>query len=407
MWLWLTIKWLVVAVEVLVAVPTLYLAAVAAAAIARSFGAGREAPRGVDGAGEEARHPRFALVIPAHDEEATIGTLLASLGDVDYPRERFDIYVVADNCRDDTVGVVERSGVARALARVDTERRGKGYALAWAFERLRGHAPAYDAYVVIDADSVVDSQLLLAYARALRSRAAAIQASNAVLNVEESPATALRWIALTLMNHIRPLGRNLLGANSTLTGNGMCLSAGLLERQPWRAFGLAEDYQYYLTITLAGERIRYAPDARVRSVMPVSFEAMQTQDLRWESVGQRPPTWSWVARLLRAGGWRRIEAVLELIAPPLSQLVAVVVIADIAAPALRDPLAMGLAALLTLGLVVYVASAFITLRPAWPVYRALLSAPGFLAWKLWVTLVLRRRRSREGAWVRTARAQRL
>jgi len=81
-------------------------------------------------------------------------------------------------------------------------------------------------------------------------------------------------------------------------------------------------------------------------------------------------------------------------------------VADIAAVAMRSLPALGLAGLLTLGLALYVASAFITLRPPWSVYRALLSAPGFLVWKLWVTLVLRKRRNRASDWVRTARAQR-
>lgn len=396
--LWQAVKWLVVAAELVIAVPVVYLAVVALAAIVRSFQLQRRR-----GAAESAeKPPRIAIVIPAHNEEVVIGALLESLRAIDYPRDRYDAYVIADNCTDETASIVERSGAAQALKRFNLEQRGKGYALAWAFERLATRTPGYDAYAIIDADSVVDPAVLRGYANGLRSGAAAVQASNAVLNAEDSPTTAIRWIALSLVNHIRPLGRNALGGNSTLTGNGMLLTADLLKRHPWRAFGLTEDYQYYLTVTLAGERTCYAPDARVRSIMPVSFDDMRTQDVRWESAGGGPSTRDWAWKLLRAGGWRRWEAVLELIAPPLSQVVALVALAVIAAALLRDALVVGLAAALALCLVIYVASAFITLKPGWPIYRALLSAPRFILWKLWVTLFLRKRGS--GEWVRTARA---
>jgi glycosyltransferase involved in cell wall biosynthesis len=396
--LWQVVKWLVVTAELVIAVPTVYLAVVALAAIIRSF----QLRRRVAQADSMGGLPRIAIVIPAHNEEAVIGALLESLRDLDYPRDRYDAYVIADNCTDETANIVERSGVAQALERSNQEQRGKGYALAWAFEQLAKHTPSYDAYAVIDADSVVDPAVLRCYAIGLRSGAAAVQSSNAVLNSEDSPTTALRWVALSLVNHIRPLGRNALGGNSTLTGNGMLLTAELLRRHPWRAFGLTEDYQYYLTVTLAGEQTRYAPDARVRSIMPVSFDDMRTQDVRWESADGGLSTREWAWKLLRAGGWRRWEAVLELITPPLSQVVALVALALIAAAALRDAIVIGLAAALALSLAVYVTSAFVTLRPGWPIYRALLSAPKFILWKLWVTLFMRKRGS--GVWVRTARA---
>ena len=126
-----------------------------------------------------------------------------------------------------------------------------------------------------------------------------------MLNVSESPSTALRLIALTLINHVRPLGRNGLGASSTLTGNGMCLSRALLMRYPWQAFSIAEDYQYYLTLVQHGERVRYVPEAIVRSQMPTTFAQMRTQDIRWESSERSQSTWRIALRLLR--DWPKVS----------------------------------------------------------------------------------------------------
>lgn len=397
---WQIASGLTLAGEIALLAPVGYLAVVALAASLSSRRSTRTA--------SDAQLTRFAMVIPAHDEQEVIGALLTSLAALDYPRDAYQVFVIADNCTDDTAGVVQQSGVAQALVRNDSERRGKGQALAWAFDLLQRQTPAWDAYIVIDADAIVDPGVLWAYHRALQGGAAAVQASNAVLNTLDSPATALRWLALTLVNHVRPLGRMRLGANSTLTGNGMCLTRGLLQRQPWRAFGLTEDYQYYLTVTLAGERVVYAPDANVRSIMPTTFGEMRTQDLRWESLGQGPSNRVWARRLLAVGlrkrDGRRIEAVAELLAPPLSQLLALVALATLGALLLGGWPLLTLAGLLIAGTFCYVGSAFWLLRPPASAYRALLAAPGFVLWKLWVTLVARRKHSQTGAWVRTARA---
>src|SRR5712692_8125342 len=78
---------------------------------------------------------RFAVVVPAHNEEQTIGPTLRSLLAIDYPRDRFEVVLVADNCTDRTARAGRRSGV-RVLERHDSSSRGKGYALRWCFDAL-------------------------------------------------------------------------------------------------------------------------------------------------------------------------------------------------------------------------------------------------------------------------------
>ena len=73
---------------------------------------------------------RFAILVPAHDEQAVIGRTLASLAALDYPHDRADVWVVADNCTDATAAVAQTHG-ALVLERRDPARAGKGHALAW------------------------------------------------------------------------------------------------------------------------------------------------------------------------------------------------------------------------------------------------------------------------------------
>ena len=234
-----------------------------------------------------------------------------------------------------------------------------------------------------------------------------MQGCNTVLNASDSSSTALRWLALTLMNHVRPLGRNGLKASSNLSGNGMCLSRALLEKYPWQAFALAEDYQYYLTLIEHGERVRYVPDAVVRSEMPTTFSQMRSQDFRWESSAGGESKWRTTGRLLVAGirqrDFARLEAIAELWTPPLSLLVSSSLLALILSVVLWSFPQIILSLFLVGGLVGYLATALLTTSPPVEVYKALLHAPVFMFWKLWVLLVLKVRTNQTSEWVRTSR----
>src|SRR5205823_7120337 len=94
---------------------------------------------------------RFAMLIPAYNEELVIGRLLENLRQLDYPRSSFDIYVVADNC-DDRTAPLARSLGARVYERFDHASQGKGFALRWLLQRIREENARYDAFVVLDAD---------------------------------------------------------------------------------------------------------------------------------------------------------------------------------------------------------------------------------------------------------------
>lgn len=412
------IRWLLLFVEISIALPILYLCLLSISAILTTRSR-RSKHTHTDVA--PAQLPNFAILIPAHNEAMILASLLSSLKELAYPKGHFMVYVVADNCTDDTAALARAmgdTGGVQVYERFDSSKRGKGYALNWLLQKLAEDRRIHDAYIVLDADSVVVPTFLQAMARAFSQGARALQANNTVLNITESPSAALRWIALSLVNHVRTLGRNGLGASSTLTGNGMCLSHDLLQRYPWQAFTIGEDYQYYLTLIEHGERVCYVPEAVVRSQMPTTFSQMRTQDVRWESpTGDgSQSTWRIAARLLRAGirfrDPARIEATAELLTPPLSSLVCGCLLMLLAALigflwspfALLATIELLLSLLLIGGLLGYIATPLYLLQPPQAVYRALLHAPGFMLWKLWVYFVLRRSKKHTSEWVRTSRS---
>ena len=90
---------------------------------------------------------KFAVIVAAHNESAVIGQLIENLKSLDYPEELYDIYVIADNCNDNTADIAAQAG-AIVCRRVDETKKSKGFALEWMFERLfdmEARGQVYDA----------------------------------------------------------------------------------------------------------------------------------------------------------------------------------------------------------------------------------------------------------------------
>jgi glycosyltransferase involved in cell wall biosynthesis len=407
--LWTMARAVLLLAEILLALPLLYLLILSTGAIVSAATRRRRVWLWSGSASMDAVLARtFAILVPAHNEEVLIGKTLSSLAKLDYPADLYTVHVIADNCIDRTA---EIAGVAGACVhvRTDSANRGKGHALSWAFDQLLHTSEHYDAFVVLDADTIVDPGLLRAFARGLAEGAQALQSHNAVLNSSDSPSTALRWLALSLMNYMRPLGRNSIGGSSTLTGNGMCLSTQMLSRHPWRAYGLSEDYQYYLTLVSTGDQVLFVPEAKVYSVMPTTVRQLQSQDIRWETMSpdssawQRRIAWHLLLDGARRHDWVRLDALAELAVPPLSVLAGGTALVLVVSIIDGGPGQILLAALLAGVLLFYAGSAFLLLRPPLAVYAALMYAPAYLLRKLWIYFVLRRRRQHVSSWVRTSR----
>src|SRR6266487_2108357 len=399
------LRWFLLVAEILIAIPIVYVCILSITAIViTKKSKARNSNLSITG---ESPQYNFAIIVPAHNEEVLLGNLLESISALTYPKEQYTVHVVADNCTDKTAVLARAYDGVQVHERFDEVKRGKGFVLEWMFQKLEEKHLIYDAYVIIDADSVVEPAFLRFMAKEIARGARALQAHYTVLNMTESPSAGLRWIAFALQAHLRPLSRSRLGGSSTLTGNGMCFSRALLERHPWRAFSLSEDYEYYLTLVRHGERVHYVPEAVVHSHMPTTFRGMRTQDIRWESGGSGMTVWQTTRELLRAGlqlhSFACFEAVMELLAPPLSFMMGWCMLMLIGSLLLWFPLAIVLSLLLIGGLIFYIGTAFYLLRPPPLVYRALLYAPGFMLWKLWILLVLSRSKKHTSQWIPTIR----
>lgn len=350
---------------------------------------------------------RFDVVVPAHNEELGIERTVRSLLALDYPRDRFRALVVADNCTDRTAELARAAG-ATVLERQDAVKRGKGYALEFAFATSRAEEFA-DAVVVIDADTVVSPNLLRTFDAHLADGCDVLQADYGVRNADASWRTRLMTIAFALFHGVRSEARERLRLSCGLRGNGMCFTHEVLERVPHQAYSIVEDVEHGIALGLAGVRVGYVSEARVLGDMPETAAASRSQRDRWEG-GRAALVRTYAAPLLRAAVARRslmlADLALDLLMPPLSALVAVTVVGlALAAAAAWFGAAAGAAvapwALAAACLVAYVVRGCVLSGAGVRAVADLAWAPLYVVWKLVLRLPRPGRRLDE--WVRTAR----
>lgn len=268
---------------------------------------------------------RFLIVIPAHDEAGVIGVTVRSCRAVDYPRDQFQVWVIADNCTDATASQARAAG-AEVLVRSDLARKSKGYALEDFFDGAATNPAIHpaEAFVLVDADTTVSPNILRAFDLSVRRGDDFAQGYYTVRNADASWRTRLLTYAFSLANGVWLAGTDQLGLSVGLKGNGMCFRAAALSRFPWRVAGLVEDMEYAWALRVAGARVRFQPLAQVQGEMVSrGGAAAASQRQRWES-GRRALRSSVRPQLWRSSALSFVQKFIyqtELNFPPLSRLV--------------------------------------------------------------------------------------
>ena len=226
---------------------------------------------------------RYAVLIAARNEVAVIGQLIDSIRAQDYPEELVDIFVVADNCTDDTAAVARRHG-ARVYERFDRRHVGKGYALRFLLGSIardygRGR---YDGYFVFDADNVLAPDYIRQMNRTFSD------GYGVVTSYRNSKNYGDNWIsagyALWFIRDSRYLNhaRMILGGSCVVAGTGFMFSREVLERcGGWNYFLLTEDTEFTADMVLKGEKIGYCPEAVLYDEQPTGFKQSWRQRMRW------------------------------------------------------------------------------------------------------------------------------
>jgi len=223
---------------------------------------------------------RFAVVVAAHNEEKVIGSIVRNMNRMDYPRELYDVYVIADNCTDNTAEIARQNG-AEVFERSDRERRGKGYALKWMFDKLFRMDKKYDAVCVFDADNLVSLNFLREMNKHLCMGHKVVQGYLDCKNPTDSLIAGSYSITYWLNNRLFQLARYYLGLNCAIGGTGFVVDMDVLKQTGWNATSLTEDLEFSIKLALKGIRIYWTHEARVYDEKPLTLAQSWSQRKRW------------------------------------------------------------------------------------------------------------------------------
>jgi len=226
------------------------------------------------------KNHKFMAIIPAHNEEAVIANLVDSLQKQDYDKNLYDIYVIADNCTDNTAKIAKAHG-AIVFERFDETKKTKGFALDWFLKQKIKENADYDAFFVFDADNIVDKNFIKNMNKKLCQGEEVVQGYRDIKNPTDSWVTAGYALFYWTMHKFYHLARYNIGLSPLLNGTGFMVKFDLVKDTGWDTVTLTEDIEFSLKRIIKGKRLGWATDAIVYDEQPVSFKASWSQRSRW------------------------------------------------------------------------------------------------------------------------------
>ncbi len=226
---------------------------------------------------------RYAVLISARNEEPVISGLIASIKNQDYPKELIDVFVVADNCTDNTAVIAKEAGAA-VYERFDCINVGKGYALKYLLEKIHEAygENRYDGYFIFDADNLLEKNYVTEMNKTFSD------GYGIVTSYRNSKNFGDNWISAgyglwflreaEYLNHARMH----LHTSCAVSGTGYMFSREILKKHGgWNFFLLTEDIEFTVASIVKGEKIGYTKSAVFYDEQPVDFKQSWRQRSRW------------------------------------------------------------------------------------------------------------------------------
>ncbi|MCI1943826.1 glycosyltransferase family 2 protein [Clostridium luticellarii] len=222
----------------------------------------------------------FALIVAAHNEEVVIDDIIESLKGLDYPKKLYDIFVIADNCTDNTALKARKKGVF-VYERKTIGKRGKGYALEWMFNKIFKMEKKYDDVAIFDADNLVHKNFLKEMNKQLCKGYKVVQGYLDSKNPGDTWITGSYSIAFWTNNRMFQLARSNLGLSAQLGGTGFSIDTDILKKLGWGATCLTEDLEFTCKLILHGYKVGWAHDAIIYDEKPLTLLQSWNQRKRW------------------------------------------------------------------------------------------------------------------------------
>ena len=228
---------------------------------------------------------KYLVLVPAHNEEAVISGIVENLQSMDYPKELYDFYILADNCTDRTAEIARGMGanVLESHKESPDMPTGKPIVLQKALKTLSGYGQRYDLVIFFDADNRIDTNMF----REVNSQFLDHPEAD-VVQCYLGCKNKKGWVALyyymsyTITNRFFQYAKSRRGINCVVGGTGFAVRADYLQRRGgWTSMSLTEDFELQVEATCEGKRILWNNHVRIYDEKPTRWRASLRQRIRW------------------------------------------------------------------------------------------------------------------------------
>ena len=221
---------------------------------------------------------KFAVLIASRNEEGVIGHLVKSLLQQDYPKDLFDVYVIPNNCTDDTEKVAKKAGAEIIKCTVPT--KSKGEVLKFTLEKLSKRKDI-DAYVIFDADNVVHPEFLARMNDALCEGHKVAQGFRDSKNPGDNWISGSYSIFYWIQNFFFSKARMQMGGSASINGTGFMVKKEVIDEYGFNTYTLTEDVEFTAQCALRGIKVMFVEDAITYDEQPTEFKVSWKQRKRW------------------------------------------------------------------------------------------------------------------------------
>lgn len=232
---------------------------------------------------EAPMNKRYAVLISARNEANVIGNLIDCLHSQTYPSELIDIWLVADNCTDNTAEVARNMG-CHVIERFNKEQVGKGYALTYLLDQMNesGASDPYDAFFVFDADNKLDKHYIEEMNKGFQAGFKILTSYRNSVNLSDNWVSSGSALWFIRESRFVSASRMWFGNSCHVGGTGFMFSQEIMRRNNgWKFHLLTEDLEFTMDSVLHGDRIGYCGTAILYDEQPVTFAQSWRQRLRW------------------------------------------------------------------------------------------------------------------------------
>ncbi len=223
------------------------------------------------------KYSHFTILIPARNEEEVIKDAIQSFKRQKYPKDNYEIVVVINNTTDNTLGVCNAEGVRYILC--ERKIKNKGDALKEAFDRLKKEKT--DAYIIMDADNVVNDEFLGEMNKSLNEGTLVAKSSMDIKAKENTWVSSSYAIYFFIQSILYSIPRNNIGASCAINGTGIMIKKEVIDKFGFNVRTITEDLEFMTLCALNNIKIKFVEGAICYAEHPSDFKVSMIQRRRW------------------------------------------------------------------------------------------------------------------------------